>query len=285
MERTNINTVTIVGTVEEVATKVNEGNGKKFINGKIVVKVVEDDKESLVEAKVLAFEKTKNGDTSKVYTAFSRLDGYMGKRVKLTCELRDEAMVKGDGTVVHFNAIYLKFVNDARPAESDCARFEYSGFVVKGIYERRNKEDNLLGYKLEVGQQNYNGTNMSIIRFDIDKNDTNIASAIEGNYTCGETVKFEGKISYVTTIETKITEVAFGESTPKTYVNTEKTYRITGGSEPFDEENPGRYTKKEITTLIDAYKQADTDRLQKTKVSSDESSVADVMSKHTRSLI
>ena len=286
MERTNINKVYVVGTVEEVNTEVREGNGKKFITGKVVIKVVDDNKkESLVETKVLAFEKNKKGETSKVYTAFSRLDGYLGKRVRATCELRDDAMVRGDGTVTHFNTIMLKFIGDARSEEVDAARFEFSGFVVKGLYERRNSQDELLGYRLEVAQQNYNGTNMNVIRFDIDKNDTSIASAIEANYTLGATIQFEGSISYTTTVETKVAEVAFGEATPKTYVKVDKTYRITAGNEPFDDDNPGTYTNDEIKNLVAAYKQADIDRIAKTKIANEEPVGAAAMNKLTRSLI
>jgi hypothetical protein len=62
----------------------------------------------------------------------------------------------------------------------------------------------------------------------------------------------------------------FGEANRKTVVYTDKVYRITGGSEPYDEDSPEAYTMDEIKQLVNAYKQADADRLEASKVTVDE---------------
>ena len=57
------------------------------------------------------------------------------------------------------------------------------------------------------------------------------------------------------------------------------------GNEPFDDDNPGTYTNDEIKNLVVAYKQADIDRIAKTKIANEEPVGAAAMNKLTRSLI
>ena len=265
MERAKTNKVFVIGTVEEVNTLIRtSGNGKEYINGKIVVKTEVDGKPTMVELKVLAFAKNKNGEDNKMFLTYKTLDGMRGKRVKITGELREGSMIKQDGgSVIHFNEIYLKFINPARTDDIDCSTFEFSGFVVKPICERRNKDDEILGYRIEVAQANYDNTNIQVIRFDIDKNDVNIAQAIEANYLPGATVSFNGTLSYSSHVETRTEEVAFGEPVVKSYVQTEKSYRITSGQEAFPEDGPDTYRPDEIKKYIEAYKAADVARLEK----------------------
>lgn len=170
---------------------------------------------------------------------------------------------QGSGSVRSFNVINAKFINDGRAEDEDEATFEFGGFVVKSIYERNDKEGNLIGYRLEVGQANYNDTNANIIKFDIDKTDTGIAQAIEANYLPGSTVSFSGEISYKVRTETVQEQVAFGDPVTKTRVFSDKVYRIKGGNEPLDEDNPNFYTPEECRTLVDAWKKDNEDKVAK----------------------
>lgn len=273
MSRAKVNKVFVVGTVQEVDTTIRQtGDGRDYINGKVVVKVGEEENANLVEMKILAFAKTKSGDDNKMYQAYTKLDAYNGKRVKISGELREGSMIRQDtGTLIHYNEIYLKFVNPAKNDDIDCATFEYSGFVVKGLYERKDKDDNLLGYRIEVAQANYNDTNMSVIRFDVHKDDLNIANVVESNYVVGSTVSFSGNISYTTRIQTKTEQVAFGDPIVKTFTIVEKMFRITGGNEPYGEEDPAAYPNAEIKSLVEAYKKADQDRIEKAAAAASES--------------
>lgn len=270
MERTRINKVEVVGTLSEVDTQIRStSDGRNYINGKVVVKVMQGDVESLVELKVLAFEKTKTGDINKLYTSYTGLEGMLFKRVRLTGELRENSFVKQDGTLQKYNEIALKFVSQAKDSDPDCAKFDYSGFVTKSLYERRNKNDELLGYRLEVAQQNYNGTSIQVIRFDIDAQDTNIQTAVDTFYTVGATVEFSGIISYVVTTETRTEEQAFGDPIVRTFTRSDKSFRITGGKEAYNEEDPAAYTMDEIRHLVEAYKTADADRIAKAKMATE----------------
>jgi hypothetical protein len=268
MSRTKNNKVYIVGTVAEV--DVNERTAskdpnKKFISGKVIIKCVGDDeKESLIEVKVIANEKNKDGSANKNFISYKNLPAMLGQRVRVSGELNDESIV-AEEQVRHFNTIRGTFFNKARSDEADAATFEYSGFVVKPIAERKNKDDELLGYRIEIAQANYNDTAMKVIKFDVNKNDINIAQAIESNYLTGTTVKIQGKISYESRVEVKEEEVSFGEANKKTVIYTDKVYRITGGSEPVAEDSADCYPMSEIKEFVAAYKTADAEQLAKAK--------------------
>ena len=265
--RAKLNKVYIVGTVAEVDVnehKTKDGS-KNFISGKVVVKCVIDNKDNLVEVRVIANELNKDGSANKMFTSYKALPGMLGKRVRVTGELNDESMFTDDNTLRHFNTIRGTFFNSARNDEVDACTFEYSGFVTKGIIERKNKDDELIGFRIEIAQANYNNTNMKNIRFDVNKNDINIAQAIESNYLVGSTVKIQGKISYDTRTETREEEVSFGEANKKTIVYTDKVYRIVGGSEPYDDGAPETYAAEEIKALVEAYKTADAEKIEKSK--------------------
>lgn len=285
MSRTKINKVYLVGTVAEVDVeeRVTKEN-KPFISGKVVIKSVVDNKENLVEVRVISNQYNKDGSISKQFTSFKNLPSLLGQRVRVTGELNDESMIVED-QIRHFNTIRGTFFNKARADEADACTFEYSGFIVKPIVERRNKDDELIGYRIEIGQANYNDTNMKNIRFDVNKNDINIAQAIESNYTTGATVKILGKISYETRTETREEEVSFGEANKKVLVFTDKVYRITGGSEAFEEDGPETYTIDEIKQLVAAYKNADAEKLEKQKLSTDVTEAPATGAKAMRGLI
>jgi hypothetical protein len=152
------------------------------------------------------------------------------------------------------------------------------------VYERKTKEDELLGYRIEIAQANYNYTNMSVIRFDIDKNDLLIMQAIESNYTVGSTVSFEGIINYNVHTECRTEQVEFGDPIVRTFVVSDKVYRITGGNSPFDEKSPMAYQQDEIKKLIEAYKAADVRKLEAAKSGAEEEkpAVNSAMDKITR---
>ena len=269
MSRTKTNKVYIVGTIAEVDVEERTSKANKnFISGKVVIKSVVDEKENLIEVRVIAMEKNKDGSINKQFTAYKNLPAMLGKRVRVSGELNDESMI-AEGQIRHFNTIRGTFFNNARTDEIDTATFEYSGFVTKGIVERKTKEDETIGYRIEIAQANYNDTNLKVIRFDIHKNDVNIAQAIESNYVVGSTVKIQGKISYETRIETREEEVSFGEANKKTVVFTDKVYRITGGSEPLEEDSADCYPVSEIQALVAAYKTADAEKLAQAKAESE----------------
>lgn len=265
-ERTQINKVVVIGTLTEVDTQVRStADGRNYISGKAIVKVEQPEADSLIEVRIFSFEKTQAGADNKLYASYKNLESMLNKRVRVQGSLQEQSFVKQDGSLQKYNTIALRFVSLARTDEEDCATFEYSGFVVKSIYERRNKDDELLGYRLEVAQSTY-GENIQILKFDIDARDVNIQSAIETYYTVGSTVEFSGVINHITRIEQVEEPQAFGDPVIKKYVTNEKTYLIKSGKEVLDESNPLAYTIDEIRTKIEAYKAADVARIEKARM-------------------
>lgn len=276
MAKVKFNKVTVKGTLAEVNTEVKtSSDGRKYIGGKIVVRVVQDSVENLIDMKIFAFEMTKANTVSKLFTAYTKLEGLLNKRVAVEGEFREDKMVdQSSGSIRAFNTISAKFINELRGDEPDCATFEFNGFVVKELYERRNKEDELYGYRIEVGQSNYNDTMLQVLRFDVDKNDVNIATAIQANYLTGMTVTFYGTLSQITRTETKVEETAFGDPVSKTKVYTDRAYRIKSGNQPLDEGDPNAYTMDEINSFIEAYKKDNEARIEKAKNGGEEAAPA-----------
>lgn len=253
------NDVFIIGTLVEVKTDVRTSQtGKTYISGKIATKVELDGVENIIEARIFAFEKTKNDTDNKLFKAYSTLEALKGKRVRIQGSLNEGHIVdESTGDVRHFNQIDAKFISAAYTTDTtDKASFEYSGFVTRAIYERKDKEDNLLGYRLEVAQSNWNDSNIIVIRFDVDKNDTVKAAAIENAYMVGSTVSFSGVLTSVVTIVTKTEECDFGDPVVKTFAQNDKAYRITSGNNPLSEDDPSAYDDAAIKTFVAAYKKS-----------------------------
>lgn len=268
MAKTALNEVIVTGTLEEVATEVKtDRNGKDYISGKIVVNCGEvDGKANLVDLRVFAYKMTKSGTTSKLFTSYESMEQYLHKRVTISGELREDNMFQQTtGKMNFYNALYVKFINTARSTEADGATFRFRGFIVRSIYERKDKEDNLIGYRMEIAQQNYNATRAQVLRFDVAKEDINIVNAISDRYVVGSTVEINGMITYLTTTRVVKEEVAFGEPNERTFVISEKMFRVTGGNEPYDESNPEAYSNEEVHKLVDAYKAYCAERLEAAK--------------------
>ena len=266
MSKTKINKVYVVGTMAEDKTQVRTSeSGKTYLSGSIIVKTNVGGSESLVELKVLAFEKKTDGTVNKQFATLKSVSGMLGKKIRVSGRLQEGSMINSNGDVIHFNEIFASFINPAKADDVECSTFEYSGFVVKPLYERKNKDDELLGYRIEVAQANYNDTAMQVLRFDVDKEDVNIAQAVEANYTTGATVKFNGNLIYTSRTEKKTESVAFGEPVVKTITFSDKSYRITGGDEPFEEDGPETYTNDEIKKFVADYKAADAERIANAK--------------------
>lgn len=283
------NDVFIIGTLVDVKTDVRTSD-KTYISGKVSIKVDANGVENIIDASIFAYEKTKEGADSKMFKTYAGLESLLNKRVRVTGSLGEGSIVdESTGNVRHFNQINARFINPAYTTDTeDKATFEYSGFVTRELYERKDKEDNLLGYRIEVAQANYNDENCIVVRFDVDKDDIKKAETISTYYLAGSTVEFQGTLSSVTTMETKTVEADFGDPIVKTFAKTEKSYSIVSGNLPLDENDENAYSTEFKKTLIAAYKQADIDRVEKMRnnaaaTATPTNPVASAMSAITRS--
>lgn len=245
LERTN--KVYVIGTLTQVRdTRTGEKDGIPWLAGTAVVKSNNNEFEFKYYSSKLTAAKKENSR----YTNYLALADRIGERVKVNGELSGRLWFnEGQGQVINFNELSAGFFNTPKPTEPDVGTFEYAGFVTKPIHERLDKDEKLISYEMEIAQSSYNGNNMQIVKFAIDKDNPSIINSIEKAYTKGTTVFVLGEIHYEVVMEEKIEEVAFGDPIVKKYQNTRKSFLITGGKQPIIEEGQ-------------AYSQADIDRLQ-----------------------
>lgn len=248
MERTN--KIFIIGTLIDVRdVREGEKDGKKWLAGTAIV----SSGKSEIELKYFSSEKTKDGNPNKRYANYASLPSKIGTRVRVNGELSGRVFYNSaQGQLVNFNEVTAGFFNDARPGDEDTATFEFGGFVTRPLYERLNKEEKLVAYEFELGQANYNGDGMQIVKFTVDKNSDKIANAIRSAYLKGTTVQISGTINYIVTIVEKTEEVAFGDPITKTFQSTLKTFNVTGGKQPIIDDSA--YTAAQINKLEAAYR-------------------------------
>lgn len=249
MERTN--KIYVVGTLTQVKdTRSGDKNGIPWIAGTAIVSGGDNNE---FEFKYYAAEKTQSGKENSRFANYAGLEDRIGERVKVNGEIRGRVWYNvAQGQVINFNELSAGFFNTPKPTEEDTATFEYSGFVTKPLHERYNRDEELIGYEIEIGQANYRGDNMQIVRFFVDNSNPQSVSAIERSYAKGTTVSINGEIHYEVTMEEKIEEVAFGDPIVKTYQNTRKFFEITGGKQPIIEDGMA-YTPAQISQLQSAY--------------------------------
>lgn len=249
MERTN--KIYVVGTLTQVKdTRSGDKDGIPWIAGTAVVAGADNNE---FEFKFYAAEQTQSGKENSRFANYAGLEDRVGERVKVNGEIRGRVWYNvAQGQVINFNELSAGFFNTPKPTEEDTATFEYSGFVTKPLHERYNRDEELIGYEIEIGQANYRGDNMQIVRFFVDKSNPQNVSAIERSYAKGATVSINGEIHYEVTMEEKIEEVAFGDPIVKTYQNTRKFFEITGGKQPIIEDGMA-YTPAQVAELQNAY--------------------------------
>lgn len=248
MERTN--KIYVIGNLAQVKdTRNGDKDGIPWVAGTAVV----TSGDSEIEFKYYASAKTQKGTENSRFANYVTLSDRIGERVKVNGEINGRVWYnEGQGQVINFNELSAGFFNTPKPTEGDVATFEFSGFVTKPLYERYNKDEELIAYEMEIAQANYAGNNLQIIRFTVDKNNPQIVSAIESSYTKGTTVAINGEIRYEVTIEEKTEEVAFGDPIVKKYQNTRKSFIITGGKQPLIDEGIA-YTPAQIAALQSTY--------------------------------
>lgn len=248
MERTN--KIYIIGTLSQVKDiRTGDKDGIPWIAGTAVVTSDENE----FELKFYSSAKTQKGVENSRFANYETLADRVGERVKANGEISGRSWYnEGQGQIIGFNELSAGFFNTPKPTEGDVATLEYSGFVTKTIYERFNKDEELVAYEMEIAQANYSGDNMQIIKFTIDKDNPKIISAIEKSYAKGTTVSVNGILRYEVITEEKVEEVAFGDPIVKKYQNTRKSFVITGGKQVIVDEGLA-YTPAQIAKLESSY--------------------------------
>jgi hypothetical protein len=244
----NLNKIYVVGTLTEVELRKGEKDGKAYVGASVVVTV----NGQPIELKFFSNQLKKDNTANKKYQNILDLEGMKGRRVTVNGELGNRGFYQASaGQVITFNELSGGFVNLAKDTVADTATFEYAGYVVRPLHERLDKEEKLIAYEMEIGQADYTGENLRVVRFTVGKESTKIIAAIQGSYAKGATVSINGEIHYQVNEVEKREEVAFGEAIVKKFTNVIKTFVITGGKPVIVSEEA--YTPAQISALEAAY--------------------------------
>ena len=232
-----------VGTVSEIKLEKKKENGVDRIEGNVVVKTSDI---NFISFRVYCNEKKNDGEDNP---AFAGLETVMNEYKSIADVGEAEAdKVRVNGQInlyysgrtgnefVGYNASYftrIKNVDDFQPE----AVFEVETFI-KSILPEVDKEGEETGRTIIKGwTPTYNGIEPIELIADAEYTD-----AINSHYEVGQTVEFYGDIVNSRVTITTEKPVAFGK--PKKEVKTSyvNELRITGGSEPYeDEEGEGAH--------------------------------------------
>ena len=242
LERTN--EWKIVGTLIGVEQKcgVSKRNGHNWVSITATVKSVLNDVENKFKVRFFTTDTKANGEKNKRYDQYLNLErDFKGHKVERTGTIAENRFMGRDGQRHTSNQLNGKFVHATSDSTVDAATFSVGGFLVATPAEKRNKDNELYGYRVEIGQANYQGDNRQDIILDIDPKDTIVRNGRRSS------------IEKTTTVEDK---VAFGEPIVRTFTSHSNNYFITGGKTPITNEEDGRYSSETIHALVAAYKAA-----------------------------
>lgn len=248
MEKTN--KIYIVGTLTEIKDeRTGEKDGVKWIAGTAVVQSGDNE----LELKFYSPALTKAKKENVKFANYESLATRIGERVKVNGDLNGRLWFNDtQGQVINFNELSAGFFNVPRADEVDICEFEFGGFVVKPLHERLDQQEKLIGYEMEIGQVNYRGDNMQIVRFFVDPSSQKAISGIQNAYLKNTTVFVKGNLRYEVVLEEKTEEVAFGDPIVKKYRNVRKSFVITTGKEPITDDGMA-YSPAQIASLEAAY--------------------------------
>lgn len=155
-----------------------------------------------------------------------------------------------DGQLRSYPELSTNFVNRIQASDTYDPKAEFEAeVVVKTIIEEYKNDEETGRVKLTGFIPLYGG---KVIPFDFVVGGEG-AEYIQGNYEPGQTVKLFGKIVNFKEVKETEVEVAFGKPQKKTTSKTIREYLITGGLDPYEEENV-------LTYKIDTIKKALTER-------------------------
>ena len=265
------NELNIVGKLVEVkelkeGTYINaEGTEVPYVSTKLVIKVnAPADEEHLVELQSFTRKFKVDGTESKLFPRMLNIESLLNKQVSIIGskdfnngnieENRYYSANKKD--VVSFTRFNFVSIREAWKGENDCANFKFAGFVTKELELVEDGEGNPLHYAINIAQPKYDGKNLNVVTFIIEKDNAAAAKVMQANYKAFTTVEVGGMFKTVEVerkSEAAAESTAFGEAIPE--ILPPMVYRylvITTGSQPVI--GAAAYTEEDMKALLLAYK-------------------------------
>lgn len=253
------NQVVIEGLLVEKSfedKEINSKDGKKeAITGEITVETAENEVHtiSLFSFKTKA-DGTENGiakglETIKdEYKSVAAVGREEADKVRITAGSVGLNEYYGqDGKLKSFPQLKTNFVNRVKADEEHVPRAEFEvELFVKSISPEMRNDDETGRVKLEGLVPLYGG---KIIPFTFVVNEDG-SDYVDSTYEPGDTVKVYGDIINYKEKKEIEEEVAFGKPKKKITYKTVREYLVTGGSEPYEEENEKAYDNESIKKAL-----------------------------------
>lgn len=222
----------VIKATKDLESKTSKGN-EEYLSGVVTIETCVNGETSLFDIEVYQKKLTKDGKPSVLFDTYLGLANKVGQKYTVNGSITENRFFdKKSSQLASAYKLAGKWFNPAKVGEPDCATFTFSGFVNKGLTERKSKDGNIICYDIEIGQASYNDDKCAIYKFQIDPSNAGVYNGIANNWQIGATVKFSGKLSCIVEQKTVEEKSGFGESVVKTYVNTTKRFWITGGDMP-----------------------------------------------------
>ncbi|SNZ10017.1 hypothetical protein SAMN05421503_1472 [Terribacillus aidingensis] len=203
--------------------KKNDGSENGLVKG---LKTVEE------EYKTVAEVGREEADKVRVDNASIRLNEYYGQ----------------DGSLRSFQQISTNFVNRVKANEEFIPRAEFSiEGVVKAVKDEISSNEPTGRKELELLVPLYGG---QIIPLKFIAPEGDAAEYIESEYEKGSTVAIHGDIVNYKEIKVEKKQAAFGSDKEKVTHITKRENVITGGQEPYDEDNKNAYNPQLIAKAL-----------------------------------
>lgn len=236
-------------------------DGAQFVSVKATItSPAAEGKTHEYEVSFYANEKTVDGANNQLFATYSALPELQGRKIEVVGSIRESRFWSTKNEqMVSAQVLDGKWVKGVTESTSDEATFVLGGFVAQEVVAKTTKDGEIYRHDMILAQSNYNGDNLSMFTVHIDPEDREVLQGVK-TYQAGDTVLVQGDLNFLVeerTVEDK--SVAFGKPVLKKFTNITRTYRMTSGSAPIQDEST--YSAQVARTLIDAYKAADVERM------------------------
>jgi len=252
------NKVTIEGIVSEINMEIKQIDGKEGITGDVVIQKNDD---SICTVDIFSYKFKKDGTENSVFKGLNTIMNEYKSIAKVGKEEADKVRISGAKLAVndYYNPagelksilkVQTNFINRLKPGEefNPRADFEVEVFIHKMTDEIDKKTNEVTGRKLiSALMPIYDG---KIVPVEFIVADPDIVRGIESLYEPGQTVKLYGDVNISITTTKTIVPVAIGK--PKEVISTLTTREliVTGGSEPYLEDNPNNFNVETIKNAM-----------------------------------
>lgn len=256
MDFAKTNSVSIVGRLIKCDLKTGNAktDGRAYVSGTITVVSDLDGRDNEFTIDLFAYQQNNQGKESALYTKYIGLNNSLNQKVQVdgSLSVRRYFSTKAN-QLTSAQSINGRFIKNVAETTLDKAEFHLDGFVLNTLTEKKNKNNEIYRYDIKIGQSNYRGDNMIVYILNVDPSAREMVNGVQ-KMAVGATYELAGQLRSYTetqTIEHTGGSFSFGQPIVSTYVNTYRSYFITGGRDITGET---AYNGEVVRNLIAAWK-------------------------------